>query len=70
MPERAFSLVSAINSADHERMKKVLSHCFSMKALIAEEKAIQGFVDLLISQFTRRIDPKYREEGAVVKIVD
>lgn len=70
LPGRAPSIVSAPTASDHDRMRKVLSHCFSMKALMAEEPTIQGYVDLLIEQLTRRIDPKRKDEGTVVNIVD
>ena len=66
-PGRTPSIVSTPDLAAHERMRKLLSHCFSVKALKGQETTVQQHADLIISKFRDRIhDPS----GTVVDIVD
>ncbi|KAH6957283.1 cytochrome P450 [Fusarium avenaceum] len=49
--------VKNIISADHEnhkRMRKLLSHAFSQKAILSQEELMRNYVDLFMSQLTER----------------
>lgn len=47
-PFGAESIFNAEKDADHSRMKRVLAHAFSEKALREQEPLIQGYVNLLM----------------------
>ena len=40
------------SDADHSRMRRLLSHAFSEKALRGQEAIMQGYVDLLVNKLT------------------
>ncbi|KAL1966235.1 hypothetical protein VTN77DRAFT_4787 [Rasamsonia byssochlamydoides] len=42
------------NSADHRRMRRLLSHAFSEKALRGQEALLRKYVDLMITQLCKR----------------
>jgi cytochrome P450 len=47
------NLVTA-NQQDHKRMRRLLSHAFSQKALHSQEEIMRHYVDLFITQLTER----------------
>lgn len=47
------NLVTA-NQPDHKRMRRLLSHAFSQKALHSQEDIMRHYVDLFITQLTER----------------
>lgn len=49
-PDRAASIVDAVNDEDHTRFRKSLSHAFSKKALRTQEGLITTYVDLLVQR--------------------
>ena len=54
LPGRTPSIVSALDLAAHERMRKLLSHCFSVKALNGQEETVQQYVSMMIQKFRER----------------
>lgn len=56
----------AANGDYHRRLRRLLSHAFSEKALRAQEPALQHYVDLLIRQLHHHAD---QAGGSVVDIV-
>ncbi|KAF4448693.1 oleate-activated transcription factor 1 [Fusarium austroafricanum] len=52
------------NHDDHKRMRRLLSHAFSMKALRNQEDIIKHYVDLFVSRLTDRA-----RQGTVVDMV-
>ncbi|TVY62847.1 Cytochrome P450 monooxygenase aclL [Lachnellula suecica] len=65
-PGQAESLLSA-NTEDHARMKKLLGHGLSQRALKSQEAIVQKYVDLLIERLKDMA--ARRPEGAVVDMV-
>jgi len=65
-PGQSESLLSA-GFADHSRMRKLLSHGFTKRALKSQEPIIQSYVSLLIERLQEQINVK--SEGAVIDIV-
>ena len=63
LPGKAASIVSS-SEKDHARMRRLVSHGFSDKALKEQEPLIIGLVDL----FVRRLHEQVRE-GGVVEII-
>ncbi|KAI9665160.1 MAG: hypothetical protein M1831_002170 [Alyxoria varia] len=59
------SILSA-NDADHSRYRRLLSHAFSERALIQQERLILSYIDLLINQLQERASSS---ETAVVDLV-
>ncbi|KAI6750410.1 hypothetical protein HG530_014691 [Fusarium avenaceum] len=47
------NIISADNE-NHKRMRKLLSHAFSQKAIISQEELMRQYVDLFMSQLTER----------------
>ena len=47
-PHQAESILSAEKNADHSRMRRVLAHAFSEKAMREQEPIIQEYVNLLM----------------------
>ncbi|RAK82556.1 cytochrome P450 [Aspergillus fijiensis CBS 313.89] len=64
-PNGQWSVVAA-NGDYHRRLRRLLSHAFSEKALRAQEPALQHYVDLLIRQLHHHAD---QAGGSVVDIV-
>ncbi|PYI22370.1 putative cytochrome P450 monooxygenase [Aspergillus violaceofuscus CBS 115571] len=64
-PNGQWSVVAA-NGDYHRRLRRLLSHAFSEKALRAQEPALQHYVDLLIRQLRHRAD---QAGGGVVDMV-
>jgi cytochrome P450 len=54
LPGRAPSIVSAPKAKDHQRMRKLLEHCFTAAALSAQEPIVQSHVALLIERLKQR----------------
>ncbi|KAM0204704.1 hypothetical protein ACHAQI_009878 [Fusarium lateritium] len=52
------------NEQDHKRMRRLLSHAFSQKALHSQEEIMRQYVDLFITQLTKRA-----RQGTVVNLV-
>lgn len=50
LPEDNYTSIIASNDADHARMRRLLSHAFSPKALEDQEGFIGEYVDLLIKR--------------------
>lgn len=48
VPNQAESVLNARKDADHSRMRRVLAHAFSEKAMREQEPLIQGYVNLLM----------------------
>ncbi|PVH86386.1 cytochrome P450 [Cadophora sp. DSE1049] len=48
------SIVAAVNDQDHRRMRRLLSHAFSEKALTAQVPLINSYVDKLIDNLRRK----------------
>lgn len=44
------------NDADHSRIRRLLSHAFSDKALREQEPLIQGYIDSLVTGLKKRMD--------------
>ena len=70
LPGRTPSIVSTPIPTVHDRQRKLLSRCFSEKALKAEEPAIQGYIDLLIQKLREKIDESGENGFTIVNIVD
>ena len=53
-----FGRLNMINATieDHSRMRRLVSHAFSDKAMKEQEPIIQGYVDVLIEQLKERAD--------------
>ncbi|MCJ1280128.1 hypothetical protein MMC21_007955 [Puttea exsequens] len=64
-PNGAHTILSADNT-DHARMRRLLSHAFSERALKAQEHLIQVYFDLLIN----RLKAKAADDGKPFNIVD
>jgi len=47
-PRRPESLTNAEDPADHQRMKKLLEHGLTGKALAAQEPTVQSYVEMLV----------------------
>ena len=47
-PSQAENIINAKRDADHSRMRRVLAHAFSEKAMREQEPLIQGYVNLLM----------------------
>lgn len=60
------SILSA-GFADHARMRKLLNHGFTRRALQAQEPIIQEHVALLVERIHGQVDGK--PEGAVINMV-
>lgn len=50
------SNILVANDADHSRMRRILSHAFSDKALREQEPLLQSYIDSLISGLKKQID--------------
>lgn len=59
------SIVSARDPAQHGRMRKLLSHGFSQKALLEQEDIVIEYVDLLIKQINTYATDKPKGEEMV-----
>lgn len=66
-PGRTPSIITALDHASHERMRKLLSYCFSAKALKGHELTVQYHTDRLISKLRERI---HDTSGTTVDIVE
>ncbi|MCJ1245734.1 hypothetical protein MMC30_002938 [Trapelia coarctata] len=66
-PGRTPSIVSTPDHAAHERMRKLLSYCFSVKALNGQEDTVQQHTDLMIHRLR---DGMNDSSGLVVNIVE
>ena len=64
-PNQAPSLVTARSIKEHDRMRHVLSHAFSERALKEQEPIIQKYVDLLIAQL---LDQSIANEDGIVTL--
>lgn len=64
LPNGVPSLLTA-NRYDHSRMRRVLNHAFSERALREHEPVVEGYVNLLISRLHEKI-----QEGANVDLLD
>jgi cytochrome P450 len=69
LPGRAESIVSASTIQSHERMRKMLEHCFTDRALAEEEPLVQRHVHQLISSLRETI-AQQGESSGTVNIVD
>lgn len=69
LPGRAPSIVSTPSPADHQRMRALLSTCFTPSALQAQEPAIISHVDKLIEQLHRRCG-KQDQDTTIISIVE
>ncbi|KAF2183917.1 cytochrome P450 [Zopfia rhizophila CBS 207.26] len=69
VPGRAESIVSASTWDNHERLRKMLSHCFTDRALAAEEPLVQRHVSRLIEKLLERSENSGKG-NTVVNIVD
>ena len=47
-------IVTVKDVAEHAEMRRMLSHAFSLKALMEQEKAIQEYVDMLVKRLAQR----------------
>lgn len=65
-PGRTPSIVSTPDHAAHERMRKLLSYCFSVKALKGQECTIHYHTDLMIRKFREKMHTKNRATINVV----
>ena len=59
---------TTINIADHYRMRKLMEHGFTLKALRAQESIIQSYVTLLMTRFREKATKGPND--AVVNVVD
>ena len=66
LPGRTESIVSASKPADHARMRKVLGHCFTAKALMAQEYVVQSYINRLIGKLHEML----RRDISQANIVD
>ena len=66
---RPESLINAEDPADHERMRKLLDHGFSVKALEKQEPIVQSYVDLLVEKLRGLAATKNNGREGVVDIV-
>ena len=66
VPGRSPSIISAPNEVDHERIRKLLTFCFTKKALDGQEDTVRYHTDLLISKLRQRMEDKV----IVINIVD
>lgn len=66
-PGRTPSIITTHDHAAHERMRKLLSYCFSAKALKGQEPTVQYHTDLMVRKLRERMHDK---SGATVNIVD
>ena len=66
---RPESLINAEDPADHQRMRKLLDHGFSEKALAEQEPIVQSYVNLLIKRLRECATANGKSEGGVVDIV-
>lgn len=57
------SFANTNNTEDHDRMRKILSHAFSDRALKAQEYILQGYTDLLITRLRDQISSA--SEGSI-----
>jgi cytochrome P450 len=64
-PGRTPSIVSTPSQAAHTRMRKVLSYCFSMKAINSLEEVVQRNADLMISKFREQMKASESKETTV-----
>ncbi|KAF2661056.1 cytochrome P450 [Lophiostoma macrostomum CBS 122681] len=69
VPGRAESIVSASTSANHERLKRALEHCFTDRALVSEEPLIQRHVAKLVARLKEQAEVSL-DCSTVVNIVD
>ena len=66
-PGRAPSIVSTPSQDGHERMRRIINHCFSIKALKSQEASVQYHADLMVTKFQEQME----ESGeTVINIVD
>ena len=64
------SLITALNPVDHARMRGILNHVFTDKALRVHEPLITSYIDLLINRLRQKATaPETEGKGAVVDIV-
>ncbi len=63
------SLLHVQDEGAHARMRRVLAHSFTEKALRTQEPLIQSYVDLLIKRLRERTAENTHSEGTVLDIV-
>ena len=66
-PNRVPSIVTASDQAAHERMRKILSQCFSIKALRGQEATVQRHATLMVEIFRERMGKSHATQ---VNIID
>ncbi|MCJ1363219.1 hypothetical protein MMC16_002326 [Acarospora aff. strigata] len=54
-PEGVHNIVTTPSDADHSRMRRLLAHAFSEKALREQEPLIASYIDLLVSKLRQQI---------------
>lgn len=69
VPGREQSIVSASSNEKHERLRKIMGHCFTDAALREEEPAIQRHVSKLIQKLIEQTETSVAK-SAQVNIVD
>ena len=67
IPGRAPSIVSSLDLKSHERMRKVLDHCFSADALRNHESTIQHYTSLMLQRLREKMG---NDRNTIVNIVD
>lgn len=55
---RPHSNIINANSEDHKRMRRLLAHAFSEKALLAQEGVMKHYIDKFIERLTEKADPE------------
>ncbi|KAF2878220.1 cytochrome P450 [Massariosphaeria phaeospora] len=70
LPDRTPSIVSAATPEDHKRMRDLLSHCFTPKALKAQESTINLHINKMIEELRKRCLQGQNSKSAVVNIVE
>lgn len=66
-PGRAHSIVTSLDLAAHDRMRRVLSQCFSTRALRGQEPTVQKYTGLMIRKLRDRMGDRHSTR---VNIVD
>ena len=66
---RPESLINAEDPADHMRMRKLLDHSFTMKALEKQEPIVQSYVDLLVEKLSNLAASDNSGQDGIVDIV-
>ncbi|KAL8941937.1 MAG: hypothetical protein Q9216_001965 [Gyalolechia sp. 2 TL-2023] len=70
-PGQPDNMITTANHEAHARMRKVMSHSFTEKALKAQEPIIESYVSLFISRLKEKATaPGSKGHGTVVDIVD